>query len=108
MVEGVVETITLAQKIGALNYVTLAVLFFLALYRGWLVLGPTNKKLEERYAKLEVESAARLAEVKADYEKRLLKYEASNTKWEDMAIRATGLTEIVVTAKKKEPRDDVA
>ncbi len=77
------EVLTLAQQLSGVSLATLLIIILFSSYRGWWVWGK------------------QLTELKADYELRLTKYEASNAKWEQMAMRATGLAEDGVGIARK-------
>lgn len=65
----------------------------------------TITKMEATHAatitamKSDCETASR--HMQADYEQRLVKYEASNNKWEKMALRGVGLAEVGIGLAKK-------
>lgn len=78
-----IDAFALAQKLGGVSFATLLVFILIGSYYRIWVWGSV------------------VTELRADFEQRILKYEASSERWQAMALRATGLAETSVDIAKK-------
>lgn len=101
-----IDALGIADKLSTLSLSGLVIIALVGSYfKVWCwgsVVVELNANHAAQVAEMKAAHLAALADMEADYEKRILKYEAANTKWETMALRGVGLAEVVTGLAKKD------